>query len=144
MRLLGIDYGRRRLGLALSDETGTLASPLPPRERTDERADLAFLCALTLEHGVRRIVLGLPLLLDGSRAEMADEVLAFAAALAQRCAVPVDTFDERLTSLEAERVLVQADLSRARRRQLRDSLAAVLILQGYLDRLRTDGPSAPT
>lgn len=143
MRILGIDYGRRRMGLALSDETGTLASPLAPRIRADEGADLSFLCGLISKCRVERIVIGLPLLMDGTHGEMADEVLAFAAALAARCPAAVDTFDERLTSREAERVLVQADLSRARRRKLRDSVSAVLILQGYLDRQRTGGPPAP-
>lgn len=140
MRILGIDYGRRRFGLALSDETGTLASPLAPRIRTDESADLSFLCGLTIKRRVERIVIGLPLLMDGTCGEMADEVLAFAKALSAECSVPVDTFDERLTSREAERVLVQADFSRARRRKLRDSVSAVLILQGYLDRQRADAP----
>jgi len=143
MRILGIDYGRRRLGLALSDASEVLASPLPPRVRANEAADLSFLCDLVAERGIERIVVGLPLLMDGSPGEMADEVLAFAATLEARCKVPVDPFDERLTSREAERVLVQADLSRARRRGLRDSVSAVLILQGYLDRRRGETPSSP-
>jgi putative holliday junction resolvase len=141
MRILGIDYGRRRLGLALSDETELLASPLPVRIRTDEKADHAFLCDLIRERGIGRAVVGLPLRMNGSHGEMANEALDFGATLAARCRIPVDTFDERLTTREAERVLVQADLPRARRRNLRDSVSAVLILQGYLEARRATPPN---
>ncbi len=136
MRALGIDYGRRRLGLAISDEGGILASPLPVYERRGEKEDLTFLSNLISERKAGRIVLGLPLNMDGSSGEMADEVIAFAAALREESGLPVFTFDERLTSIEAERVLVQANLSRKRRKGLRDSLSAVLILQGYLESQR--------
>ena len=136
MRTLGIDYGRRRLGLAISDGGGILASPLSVYERRGEKEDLTFLSTLVLERKAGRIVLGLPLNMDGSSGEMADEVIAFAAALREESGLPVLTFDERLTSIEAERVLVQANLSRKRRKGLRDSLSAVLILQGYLESQR--------
>ena len=138
MRTLGIDYGRKRLGLALSDEDGILASPLSVYQRRDIDRDLAFLADLVVEKGVRRIILGLPRNMDGSLGEMAQEVLAFVAVLKEKTDLPVDTFDERLTSAEAERVLIQADLSRRRRKNLRDSLAAVLILQGYLESRKTE------
>jgi len=136
MRTLGIDYGRRRLGLALSDVEGILASPLLVRRRLRLDQDLAFLADLTREHAVREVVVGLPRNMDGSLGEMAQEVLDFARALRERIAVPIVPFDERLTSSEAERVLVEANLSRERRRTVRDSLAAVLILQGYLNSRR--------
>jgi len=140
MRLLGIDYGRKRLGLALSDEGGILASPLPARIRSrSETDDIAFLKDLTRERGVERIVVGLPLNMDGSSGEMAEEALRFAALLEGEIGIPVATIDERLTSVEADRVLIEGGFSRQRRKGLRDSLAAVLILQAYLDRLRT-GP----
>ena len=140
MRLLGIDYGRKRLGLALSDEGGILASPLPARIRSrSETDDIAFLKDLTRERGVERIVVGLPLNMDGSSGEMAEEALRFAALLEEEIGIPVATIDERLTSVEADRVLIEGGFSRQRRKGLRDSLAAVLILQAYLDRLRT-GP----
>jgi putative Holliday junction resolvase len=136
MRILGIDYGRRRLGLAISDEGGILASPLPVYERRGEKEDLTFLSSLASERKAGQIVFGLPLNMDGSSGEMVDEVIAFAAALREESGLPVVTFDERLTSVEAERVLVQANLSRKRRKGLRDSLSAVLILQGYLESLK--------
>jgi len=133
MRILGIDYGHKRLGLALSDEGETLASPLPVYQRRDTKEDHAFLAQLVEEKEVRQIVVGLPRNMDGSLGEMAQEVLAFVETLKKKTHLPIDTFDERLTSAEAERVLIQANLSRKRRKTLRDSLAAVLILQGYLE-----------
>jgi len=136
VRILGIDYGHRRLGIALSDEGETLASPLLVYKSHGLERDLDFLIRLIAEREVERIVLGLPLNMNGSLGEMAQEVLAFAAALHEVSSLPVDTFDERLTSIEAERVLVQANLSRKRRKAQSDSLAAVLILQGYLESLK--------
>lgn len=133
MRVLGIDYGQKRLGLALSDESGLLASPLEPYSRRTLDQDLDFLTALIKEKEVRQIVVGLPRNMNGSLGEMAKEVLAFVNDLKEKTDLPVDTFDERLTSSEAERLLIQTDVSRRRRRTLRDGLAAVLILQGYLE-----------
>lgn len=136
MRILGIDYGTKRLGLALSDEGEILASPLPVRIRTTPAEDMKFLASLVQERKIGKIVLGLPLNMDGSQGEMARAVQGFAAELERGCTVPVILFDERLTTSEAERVLVQADISRKKRKNLRDGLAAVLILQGYLDSQR--------
>lgn len=135
MRVLGIDYGHRRIGLALSDEEGILASPLPTyvRERSEAR-DITALTSLIDKHGVTAVVVGLPLNMNGSRGEMAREAEAFADRIRQETELPVELFDERLTSSEAERVLLEADLPRRRRKELRDSLSAVLILQGHLDR----------
>ena len=139
MRILGIDYGRRRLGLALSDEDGVLASPLPHLRRGHSiDRDLRDLASLASSHGVGAIVVGLPLHMDGSEGEMAEEATRFARALEQAVGVPVELLDERLTSEEAERVLLEADLSRRKRKELRDGLAAVLILQCHLDRRRTE------
>lgn len=135
MRVLGIDYGRRRIGLALSDEEGILASPFPTYVRgRSEARDITALTSLIDKHGVTAVVVGLPLNMNGSRGEMAHEVEAFADRIRQETALPVELFDERLTSSEAERVLLEADLPRRRRKELRDSLSAVLILQGHLDR----------
>lgn len=138
MRILGIDYGRRHLGLALSDEGETLASPLAVYSRRKLGQDLTFLARLIKAREVKKIVLGLPLNMNGSLGEMAKEVLTFVDALKEKINLPVDTFDERLSSAEAERVLIQADLSRKRRKTLKDSLAAVLILQGYLESQREE------
>ncbi len=140
MRVLGIDYGRKRIGLALSDPDGIIASPLSVYLRSDIRTDVDHIARLARENGVERIVIGLPLNMDGSAGGMADEVAAFAEQLSARVKIPVVTFDERLTSEEAERVLIQADMSRRKRRGVRDSIAAVLILQGYLERARKEAP----
>ncbi|HDL85077.1 MAG TPA: Holliday junction resolvase RuvX [Candidatus Acetothermia bacterium] len=138
MRILGIDYGSKRLGLAMSDEDEILASPLPVHVRTSLEEDLSFLTRLARRNKVETIVLGLPLNMNGSQGEMARAVQEFATELRRTCRVPVVLFDERLTTSEAERVLIQADISRKKRKNLRDGLAAVLILQGYLDSQRSN------
>ncbi len=135
MRVLGIDYGRRRIGLAVSDEEGILASPFPTYVRgRSEKRDITALTSLIDKHRVTAVVVGLPFNMDGSRGEMAREAEEFADRIRQETELPVHLFDERLTSSEAERVLLEADLPRRRRKELRDSLSAVLILQGHLDR----------
>lgn len=132
MRVLAIDYGRVRLGLAVSDEERVLASPLPPLRRA--LRDVDEIGRLAREWAVGHIVVGLPVSMSGTEGEMACEARAFAARVAERTNLPVSLFDERWTSTEAERVLVEADVPRRRRRELRDGLAAVLTLQAYLAR----------
>jgi putative Holliday junction resolvase len=142
MRTLGIDYGRVRLGFALSDPDGILASPLPTLPRSRRASDdFHHIARFAREHGVARIVVGLPLLMDGTSGTMANEAKAFADLVARRTRLPVDLFDERLTSSEAERAMLEGNLSRERRKELRDGLAAVLILQAYLDRPQGGGPT---
>jgi putative Holliday junction resolvase len=134
MRILGIDYGRRRIGLAISDEAGFLARPLDPYRRTHSfRRDLESLANLAREFEARTIVVGLPLNMDGSKGEMALEVEEFVAQLQAVSKIAIVVSDERLTSVEAERVLLEGNVKRKDRKQLRDGLAATLILQGYLD-----------
>jgi putative Holliday junction resolvase len=131
-RVLGIDFGEKRLGLALSDESRTLASPLAVYERKDLQSDLRFLRDLILRYQITEIVLGLPLNMDGSLGPKAQQVLEFKRALEESLKLPVRTFDERFTTAEAERTLLEANMSRRQRKTKRDALAAVLILQGYL------------
>jgi len=140
MRVLGIDYGHRRLGIAISDDGQILASPLSVYSRRNLDVDLAFLLDVVKDNEVGQVVVGLPRNMDGSIGKMAKEVLSFAGKLRDKLSIPISTFDERMTSVEAERVLVETNLSRRRRKGLRDSIAAVLILQGYLDcsRSRTE------
>jgi len=143
VRVLGVDYGRARIGLALSDEEEILASPLPLLRRTDHpRRDIDRLASLVRRHGVGRIVVGLPLNMDGTHGEMAEEAEAFAGDLRRKTKLPVTLFDERLTTAEAERALVEGNVSRKRRKDLRDSLSAVLILQASLDREAAPPPVA--
>ncbi|MFQ6033989.1 MAG: Holliday junction resolvase RuvX [Candidatus Bipolaricaulia bacterium] len=132
-RILALDLGERRIGLALSDPEGILASGRGVYRRRNLEEDLGYLERLIGEEGVEEIVLGLPRNMDGSLGEQAERALKFKRLLEERLGLPVRLFDERLTSAEAERVLIEADLSRRRRREVRDELAAVLILQGYLE-----------
>jgi putative Holliday junction resolvase len=140
---MGLDVGDRRIGIALSDETRTLASGLVTYERVGPRKDLKALGALAREHQVAELVVGLPRRLDGSIGPQAEKVLAFAAALGQATRLPVATWDERLTSVAAAEALAEAGhRGRARKARL-DRAAATLILQEYLDaRRRADRGSA--
>jgi putative Holliday junction resolvase len=133
-RILGLDLGQVRIGLALSDALRLTAQPLGSLRRDGLRSDLGRLGGLVAEHGVVRIVVGLPLLLSGTRGAAAASALAFAEKLRGHLpAVEVDMWDERLTTAEAERMLIDADVRRSKRKLVRDTLAAVLILQNYLD-----------
>jgi putative Holliday junction resolvase len=137
MRVVGIDYGRKRIGLARSDEDEVLASPLPTYIRGgDVAGDLDRLSHLVLEQGATKLVIGWPLHMSGAEGEMAVEARAFAAELQARTGLPVELFDERWTSAQAEEAMISGDVSRHRRRELRDGLAAMIILQGFLDRER--------
>jgi putative Holliday junction resolvase len=132
-RCLGMDLGDKRIGLALSDALGWTAGPLPPLIRIGWKKDLAALRSLISAHEVRRIVIGLPIRMDGMEGERARRTRDFVDRLKSALPIPIETWDERLTTVEAERVLLQADLRRERRRLVVDSVAASLILQGYLD-----------
>lgn len=133
-----MDLGERRIGLAVSDETQTIARGLCVYTRRSLEEDLGYLKGLVQREGIERIVLGLPVNMDGSLGPKAQEVLGFQRQLIKELKLPVELFDERLTTAEVERVLLEADLSRRKRRGLRDQLAAVLILQGYMDRRRRE------
>jgi putative holliday junction resolvase len=131
-RILAIDYGRKRFGLALSDELAMTAQPLATLARTNRRNDLRRLRLLAREHEVRRIVVGLPLRLDGAAGEMALEAKAFAKRLAQHLSLPVEMVDERLTSWDASQHAA-AKRGRARTQGAsHDDLAAAIILRDYL------------
>ncbi|MGQ9478256.1 MAG: Holliday junction resolvase RuvX [Candidatus Bipolaricaulia bacterium] len=132
-RILALDLGEKRIGLAVSDPEGRLASGRGIYLRRGLEEDLAYLQRLVAEEGISEVVLGLPQRLDGSLGPEAQAVREFKALLEERLHLPVALFDERLTTAEAERVLLEADLSRRKRKGLRDELAAVLILQGFLD-----------
>ena len=137
MRILGIDLGTRRIGLALSDPDATIAYPLQILERQGRKKDLAALARLVDEHAVGRIVVGLPIHMDGRRGPEAEAAEAFAAALRSATDLSVDLIDERWTTLEAERSLREAGLTgkRGRRRKQHvDAVAASILLRCYLDR----------
>jgi len=136
-RLIGIDAGTKTLGLALSDVTRSIASALETISRTKFSLDAKRLLDITAEHRVQGFVLGLPANLDGSEGPRAQGTRAFARNLNALCPLPILLWDERLTTMEAERMLIAADTSRKRRAEVIDKLAATLILQGALDRMRT-------
>lgn len=135
-RLIGIDAGTKTLGLALSDVTRTIASGLETIRRTKFSVDAKRLLELTQTHGVAGFVLGLPANLDGSEGPRAQATRAFARNLNGLSPLPILLWDERLTTVEAERLLIEADASRKRRADVIDKVAATLILQGALDRMR--------
>ena len=138
-RLIGIDAGTKTFGLALSDVTRTIASPLETIIRRKFTLDMVRLFALTSEHAIAGLVLGFPRNLDGTEGPRAQATRALARNLNRLSALPVLLWDERLTTALAERMLIDADQSRKRRAEVIDKLAATLILQSALDRLRAAG-----
>ncbi len=137
MRYLALDLGDRRIGVALSDSTGTLARPLEVFYRSSRAADFARIAALSSKHQATTLVVGLPLNMDGTEGPQAAWVRDYGAALAQAIKISVVFWDERLTSVEAE------DLLRAQGRRQKepalDAVAAAIILQSYLEHLRNEG-----
>lgn len=136
-RLLGIDPGRRRIGLALSDVTRTIASPYAELTRRALKQNAAEISALARREGVAGLVVGWPLSLDGGEGPAAQGARDWATALAAAVGLPATLWDERLSSVAAERLLIgEADLSRKKRLRATDKVAAALILQNALDAYR--------
>ena len=135
-RLIGIDVGTKTLGLALSDVLRTVASPLETIRRRKFSLDAARLLELAAEHRIGGFVIGLPANLDGSEGPRAQSTRAFARNLASLTPLPLLFWDERLSTAAAERTLIEADTSRKRRGELIDKLAATIILQTALNRMR--------
>ena len=133
IRILALDVGQKRIGLAVSDPLGITAQGLEVLTRKDPETDLARLLEVARKWHVQEIVVGLPRHLDGREGTQAPAIMELARALGDALGAPVTPWDERLTTVQAERVLLQADLSRRRRRQVVDQVAAVLILQSYLE-----------
>jgi putative holliday junction resolvase len=155
-RILALDYGRSRIGIALADSAVGLAQPLCTLERVNRNEDMRRLRELAREHGVKQIVVGLPLRLDGSRGDMAEEVEGFAQRVRKQVGVPVEMVDERLTSWEAERLLEEVagrvmkdPAGRSKKSKLDDgrmsvdAVAAAVILKEYLER-RQAGEKEPS
>lgn len=137
MRALGLDLGAKRIGVALSDSAGTLATPYEVLERSGDRArDHRGIAALAEEAGARCLVIGLPLSLDGSTGPAAAAALAEADELAAASGLPVEMWDERLTTVTADRALIAQNLKAPARRKLVDKLAAAIMLQAWLDHRR--------
>ena len=134
MRIMSLDLGEKRIGVALSDELLLTAQGLCVLNSKGTEKDLVQIVALIKEHGVTHLVLGLPRNMNGSQGPMAEKVLEFGRKLAElQPEISVEYWDERLTTTAAQRVLVEADMSRSRRRAVVDKVAAGFILQGYMD-----------
>jgi putative Holliday junction resolvase len=133
-RVLSLDVGEKRIGIALSDPSGTIAQGLRLYATTGSRTrDIAAIGELVRELGVSRVVVGLPKNLDGSLGPRAQEMVRFAESLERQSGVPVDLWDERFTTDEAHRIFDMASVKRKKRRGSIDVMAAQIILQGYLD-----------
>lgn len=141
--IVGVDYGDRRIGIAVTDELGAFAFPLAVIESKGIWRDAMAVAEIVRDRGAEEVVVGLPLNMDGTMGERAVRTMKFCRALAGLSPVPVRVHDERMTTQEAERVLISADLSRWKRRQVVDKAAAAIILQGYLERVKSTGIRGP-
>lgn len=138
-RILALDPGTKRIGVALSDELGWTAQPLETYERGSLKADLAHIRRLVEQHQVAEVVMGLPLRLDGREGPEAEQVRQFIEMLERALPVPVVAWDERLTTRSAELFLIEANVSRKKRKGAVDRVAAALLLQSYLEARASKG-----
>jgi putative Holliday junction resolvase len=134
LRIAALDVGEKRIGIALSDAFGWTAQGLETYSRLEESKDCEYIAGLLEKKGAQRIVVGLPVNMDGSLGRQAEYVQAFAKALSAHTDLPVEFWDERLSTAAARRTLLEADVSRKKRKKVIDKMAAAHILQGYLDR----------
>jgi len=139
VKVLALDMGEKRIGLAVSDDEGLIAQPLDTHEYAGDRELLRFLQSFISEHGVEKIVIGLPVHMSGEERSGAKRVRALAGVMSSELNIAVDLWDERLSTVEAERLLVGAGVSRKKRKKKIDNVAAALILQGYLDYMKNTG-----
>ncbi len=135
MRILGLDVGTKTIGVAVSDEMGWTGQGIGTIRRTNIRADLVELDEYLQQYAVEKIVVGVPRNMNGSIGRAAEQVYFFIEQLREKFPIPIDTWDERLSTVAAERVLLEADMSRGKRKKVIDKVAAAVILQGYLDYL---------
>lgn len=135
MRIMGLDLGDKRIGVAMSDPMGWTAQGIEVITGKKLRQEkVEKIKELTQKYQVERVVVGLPINMDGTHGERAEKTKKFANLLESVLHIPVSLWDERLSTVEAEKLLIKADLTRSKRRQVIDKTAAALILQGYLDR----------
>jgi len=133
MRILALDHGTKRIGVAVSDETRTIAQPLEYIPAEPFGGFLARLKKLLMEKEIDLVLIGMPRNMDGSYGPAAQKVEAFIAVLRNAITVPIETWDERLTSAQANRVLIQGNVRRKNRKEKVDKMAAAILLQSYLD-----------
>ncbi len=141
MRALGLDFGSKRIGVAISDSDGRVATPIDTVHRSgDRQREHREIAALVIEWEAEVVVAGLPLSLDGSHGPAAKGVLKEVAQLGATLRVPVETYDERLTTVTADRSLMEQNLGAAERRKVVDRVAAAVMLQAWLDRQLSEDP----
>lgn len=136
---MGLDVGEKTIGVAVSDELGLTAQGVTVIRRVSKKADLKTLSDLVAERGVEGLVVGMPRNMDGSMGWKAEEAQRFGEWVGEALGLPVEYADERLTTVVAQRALLEADVSRAKRKRVVDQLAAAIILQGHLDRHKPQG-----
>jgi putative Holliday junction resolvase len=139
-RILALDPGTKRIGVAVSDEMGWIAQPLETFERRSLEADVAHIQSLVRRHNVREVVMGMPFRLNGRIGPEAEGVQRFMTTLERVLSVPIVSWDERLTSKSAEDLLIGANVSRKKRKGAVDRVAAAILLQSYLEALAGDKP----
>ena len=136
MRILGLDVGSKTIGVAISDPLGWTAQGIDTIRRKTKEVDLEQVDKICKEYGVETIVIGLPKNMNVSIGESGERVLALAELIKEKTNLPIEMWDERLTTVAAHRAMLEADLSRGKRKKIVDKIAATYILQGYLDKLR--------
>jgi putative Holliday junction resolvase len=132
-RILGLDVGEKRIGVAMSDELGMIAHPLTVITRDGLEKDLIKIKEIVKEYSPVQIVVGMPLNMNGTIGESGRKMLSFTDFLKKELPVSIETWDERLTTVSSEKVLLEADLSRKKRKKVIDKVAAAILLQCYLD-----------
>ncbi len=135
MRILGLDIGSKTIGVAISDPLGWTAQGITTIRRTNKENDLEEVKKICKEYSVETIVIGLPKNMNGSIGESGERVLEFSNQIKEYTGLKVEMWDERLTTVAAHKAMIEADLSRSKRKKIVDKIAAIYILQGYLDRL---------
>ncbi len=133
MRIMGLDVGTKTIGVAISDESGLIAQPLCVIKRSSFSEDLEEILGLIEEHSIKLIIVGMPVNMDGTLGPRSKETQRFIDKIKDKIPVPIETWDERLSTVAVTRVLIEGDASRAKRKTVVDKLAASYILQGYLD-----------
>lgn len=131
-RIMGLDIGTKRIGIALSDILHITAQGLTTYSRQNPEQDITYIIDLTHRHDVEKIICGLPLNMNGSSGSSVDMIKEFCSELSKSTDIPIEFSDERLSTMAAQRILIDADVSRQKRKQVIDKMAAVMILQGYL------------
>ena len=135
-KVMGLDFGDVRIGVALSDISRFLATGYETYTRKTTEKDLNHLAEIITQNNVKKVVFGLPLNMDGSRGMRVEKTEQFAQKLKEKCNVEIDYYDERLSSVTAEEILIEAGMRREKRKEVIDKLAATIILQNYLDGLK--------